>query len=90
MNLGELKELEAKATPGPWKLDKPGKAPYTIISRNGGWETLVANISWLADAEDNGPFILAMRNALPELIAEIEKLRTEQQRRRRAAQPHQE
>lgn len=72
--LDELEALEQAATPGRWKLDKPGKAPHSIVAHEKGWEKLVMNISWLAEAEKNGPFLLASRNALPALIQEVRRL----------------
>lgn len=69
--LERLKELNEKATPGPWTL---GKGIYTIrptyrdrmVAR-----TRIAGTIHYSDEEDaaNAEFIAATRNLLPELIA---------------------
>jgi hypothetical protein len=70
--LEELRELEAKATPGPWEAIPGGEPPHVIDGQTafdvlgpyplqddagGGWMT-----------EENAALIAAMRNALPALL----------------------
>lgn len=78
--LTHLRELEAKATPGPWEFDRldrkfeyeasykvgrPGSTEYDyFISDDLYYNTAPA----LVDAE----LIVAMRNALPKLLAFVE------------------
>lgn len=86
MNLDELKELEAKATPGLWKLSKDGEFDeYT--NENSWWYTgIKANkkqIIYRSDDEGNEKydcditFITELRNAFPEIVEEIKRLRAE-------------
>ena len=65
--IGELRELLAKATPGPWKVYRdrcPGIGVASTKYNIGGFES---------DA-DNALAVAAV-NALPTLINEIERLR---------------
>lgn len=90
MTLDELEALLAKATPGPWKHDDLGhvtsaeQEPESLfyanspmrdrpVARCGAWEQPTSYPrDWM-----NGEFIAAARNMLPELIAEVKRLRLE-------------
>lgn len=58
----ELKELEAKATPGVWHLHNNG-AVDMIASTGSNWPVA------LNPGDDDGHLVCAMRNALPSLLA---------------------
>lgn len=67
--LSELKELAAAATPGPWEP----------ILNEGGEEYWLPHPFWTTTAcgpcgEANARFIAAARTAVPELVAEVERL----------------
>lgn len=74
VSIERLKELEAKATPGPWKF----------VNYNGydQWGSLLNKRAGTADSWDslstgrvhtaNALFIAEMRNALPALLAVVE------------------
>lgn len=64
--IAELKELEAKATPRPWEQSFNGRG----ICTNAGSYIAHPEHGFKADAA----LIVAMRNALPELIEQIEYL----------------
>lgn len=74
--LTRLRELEAKATPGPWtvagarNLSVQGMNVWAVSVNhaNGDWETIFVNGACEAQAQ----LIAEMRNALPKLIDEIE------------------
>lgn len=71
LNLDRMKQLEAKATKGPWALS----VSCTWIMAD---HLHVATIPRAADgdwSENNGLFIAASRTFIPAAIAEIEKLR---------------
>ena len=84
--LAELERLEQAATPGPWdcitqperdclisteKPDADGRHHSIVFAPHGkGWDA----IEWGIKAR-NVQCIVAARNALPELLAEIERLR---------------
>lgn len=73
--LDRLKDLEAKATPGPWKYgdmyednrenDIVEPDGYAVIHRDSGCYT---------PDSPTADLIIAMRNALPKLLPYIEKL----------------
>lgn len=73
VDLGELKRLDAEATPGPWKdvltqagirHIEPGKCSEEICALYGGPHDV-------GDVE-NSSLIVAIRNALPQIIRELE------------------
>lgn len=76
-----LKELEAKATPGPWNWDKCGKGFLLLVEYDGKgipWvlDGIVEDREW-GDASITGKradmdLIAEMRNALPKLLAVVE------------------
>lgn len=66
----ELKALEIEATPGPWSES----ALYSLLrygrKGSGAWDDALEMANWtekLPD-EDDAALIVAMRNALPELL----------------------
>ncbi|MFN0318379.1 MAG: hypothetical protein ACKVQA_25420 [Burkholderiales bacterium] len=76
----ELIELEAKATPAPWRGDRyDGTVKYAI--RNGKHHVFNVNCDPCEDAEyltygdEDTELTMAARNALPDLLAEIRTLR---------------
>lgn len=62
--IADLKELEAKATPGPWYIPDQGQLMG---------EHFIADINSDADLD----LIAAMRNALPILLQELQRLKLE-------------
>lgn len=62
--IAELKALEAKATPGPWS-----HSPQFIYA-------FVEHLAEVKKPEDTA-LIVTLRNTLPLLLAEIERLRAE-------------
>lgn len=65
-HIEELTALEAKATPGPWEAFHVQFDYYVALRPNGGH----------ADSKEDVTLIVAMRNALPELLnlLEMERL----------------
>lgn len=77
LDLEKLKELCAKATNRPWQYRIP--AGRDMIFSVGELRGPVAEVrSW--SPGDDAAFIVAAREALPELIAEVERLREENDR----------
>lgn len=84
VDLDELERLEREATPGPWELEERmrgygifagrfqdfGRGPERVHGLNLGH---VSDLD--ANGEDNLALIIAARNALPDLIAEVRTLR---------------
>jgi len=70
----KLRELLAKATPGPWALNDDD-----TISLASGEKT-----AWRQAHRANCALIVAAVNALPELLNEVERLRAEMDRMREA------
>lgn len=77
--IDNLCKLEKAATPGPWvATDEPDAAPRTKVALESGRE--VASCWWLTDpvaghGRADAAMIAAMRTALPELLAEVRRLR---------------
>lgn len=69
LSLSELEELCAKATQGPWHIGH--------INENNDVGDVESPIGeWVcASSRNNEAFICAARTALPELIAEVKRLR---------------
>ena len=70
--LAELERLEREATPGPWEL-KDGMLTFPPAT-----DQDVARMSGASCCEWIGatmPILVAARNALPQLIAEVRRLR---------------
>jgi len=66
-DIEKLKELEAKATKGPWSLVDNGRF------LTGPYDDLVADCDYFYQpgSEENTALIVAMRNALPALLASL-------------------
>jgi hypothetical protein len=77
MNLDKLKELCDRATPGPWETNHSGTHVAFRQNPNGSiGDYHFATIHGHAhDLANNGRFIAAAREAMPKLIAEIDRLR---------------
>lgn len=68
--IAELKALKATATPGPWEHEQESNIRSSLFAFNPKQGRFgVATLLWPRDAA----LIVAMRNYLPELIAEIER-----------------
>lgn len=85
LDLEKLKALEAAATPGPWIGQREYDGSRTICQVRATETLLCVNRrdsggpTW-KKTEENCALIAKARNALPELIAEIEHLRAENAR----------
>jgi hypothetical protein len=84
MNLQEIKEREAKATPGFWVNmgeHNPDSIYFGEIRCGGTQEqeafTLIAVMPELDDRTDDFNFIAHAREDIPALVAEVERLHTE-------------
>jgi hypothetical protein len=82
MNLQEIKEREAKATPGPWLEDFNDDGflivhPYDQLD----YPTIICGFGDAEDTEQidhiNASFIAHAREDVPALVAEVERLHTE-------------
>jgi hypothetical protein len=75
-----LKGLAEQATPGPWWVDNMGMFVFgpdheMIVSEDPSKQTVVLRgVGRQLPMEQNAKFIAAARIALPELIAEVERL----------------
>lgn len=80
-SLEELKQLNAMATPGPWLRNE---ANVFGPNHNGPDNIVVADCgnSWSQPAIADAALIVAMRNTLPLLLAEIERQRQMSEQRR--------
>jgi hypothetical protein len=92
MNLQEIKEREAKATPGPWEYlpgefnyddeaeNHPGSIHQVETGDNRGW--WIAAIEELFEGQTlaNADFIAHAREDIPALVAEVERLQAENKR----------
>lgn len=74
--LAELERLEREAMPGPWRTarhqDPSCDVAYVLPHGMPGEE--VATV-YIDDSERHAAFIVAARNALPSLVAEVRRLR---------------
>ncbi len=89
--MAELEELEAKAQPGPWQWScdfRVGNAWHWNVHRAGHDESSVclglvsiANRDWSIGRYPTSEMqlLIAARNAVPVLIAEIRRLRAQQE-----------
>ncbi len=83
MNIDELKKLDAEATPGPWAqrsagVDEINDEPVCYVESDDRPINFVATQGGGCGAAigiPDGRLIVAMRNALPALLAELEALR---------------
>ena len=76
MNLTELKEACAKASPEPWGATQRPSRQWHIHGAGGGAVCYTAAATWKKSAERhaaNSAFIAMSRSAVPELIARLEK-----------------
>jgi len=74
IDIQQLSELERKATPGPWEVDYLDKAWQRVVRAEHyeiftGWHHSVGSIE--VEMEANAALIVAMRNALPALLASL-------------------
>lgn len=76
--LADLERLHQQATPGPWEWRKPNRNNLGAIEPfvcsfgvNGTYDGIAGETPTSADAD----FICESRTALPELIAEVRRLR---------------
>jgi hypothetical protein len=76
--LTELRELEAKATEGPWNVDTHTDESVDDIGRGSDWSITGANGDWICAegaataAQYNVKLILYLRNHAKEIIALVE------------------
>lgn len=77
--LAELRELEAKATPGEWEVHEV--TDYDEVISRGmmvkGGRGINRGEEFELFGEDDAALIVALRNALPSLLARIEQLERE-------------
>ena len=73
VDLKELRRLHEAATPGPW-LDAGPVGYSTGVISAGGWIALFYGPPANLDVKGNVVLACATRNALPELLDEIERL----------------
>ncbi|MFZ5744440.1 MAG: hypothetical protein ACOY7T_08180 [Pseudomonadota bacterium] len=79
-DLDELARLLAKATPGPWEsIAEVGVENFanSIYAPAGDWDGLLLARVDQNGSTENAAAIVALRNAAPSLIAEVEALRGE-------------
>jgi len=71
-DLRELEELANRATPGPWEArQNPRSASLWHVTAIGNFAASIDGLLCRRDAE----FIATARDAMPELIAEVRRLR---------------
>jgi hypothetical protein len=79
--LAEIEALAGEATPGPWEAQlnyqrKTGQLARAQLVRPPKPGSNVANVkAWTLDNVDDLQFVAAARTAVPELLAEIHRLR---------------
>lgn len=69
--IARLRELCAKATPGPWRHEQYGTAPCY------GLRSTPLHLVVTVQGEDDAAFIAAARTALPALLDDVERLQGE-------------
>lgn len=71
----KLRELEAKATPGPWTASPPEAANPSVWGGD-GFDLLETSADGVADFQNghDPALIAAMRNALPQLLEAADAL----------------
>lgn len=79
--LAALAALERKATPGDWRRRWVGNTEF-IVGADG--REIIVDVGDLHDRYPNADFIVAARNAMPRLLAEVEAQRAEIERLRGA------
>jgi hypothetical protein len=78
--LAELERLCAAATPGPWEVDADRRLALGVASVRcvHGTRPTVAHVdAHLREMDEAAAFVAAARTAVPELIAEVRRLRAE-------------
>ena len=77
VNLAELRALEAKATLGPWLRNHrrilPFERPHPHAILDCEFDAHGFDYPTLVTAQDNAAFLVALRNAAPDLIALLEE-----------------
>jgi hypothetical protein len=81
LDLGALRELCEKATPGPWEARLDRYDPV-IVSAGSNWPHGDDEAHATAYVPADAVFIAAARSAVPALLAEVERLRAERDRAR--------
>lgn len=76
-DLAAMKEREAAATPGPWRLRDLAAEAWSVNSPEGLIETFYGN-------KPNAEFIAHAREDVPALVAEVEALRADNERKTQA------
>lgn len=81
--LAEIKARAEAATPGPWHVNGPYASmdTPTILDDNGGILGRTTHYAWM---RENAAFMAAARSDVPDLVAEVERLRAENERLRDA------
>ena len=74
INLDALKALDQAATPGPWTAGGPYVRRHEVVVAQ---RLPFVELTSDTEGEANATLIAAARNALPELVAEVERLRAE-------------
>ena len=77
LDLGPIKVREAVTTPGPWVTDPPGPYSVVVYGKDGGGSFMVAG----GARPEDGRFIAHARTDVPALVAEVDRLRAELDRR---------
>jgi hypothetical protein len=72
MSIERLKELEAKATPGPWLLATSNGGFIVEFDGNYVLDAFVSDVLAQDKQRANAKLIAEMRNALPKLLAVVE------------------
>lgn len=85
----DLRKLHEAATPGPWLTQDERDGMYAVWTRQPHIGTLALcqyeDINGEFPAKDNAALIVAMRNALPDLLDTIDRLTRERDEAREAA-----
>jgi hypothetical protein len=75
-NEKQLRECEPKATPGPWCTTGCGVLGETSVRRMSDDELVLTSCSYDREhVEANAQFAAAARNAVPEMLTELDQLR---------------
>lgn len=78
LDLQAIKELESKATPGPWEvftIASPAGTSCRIFAQGLTRAVDICHIPMEWQGADNAAFIAASRSAVPMLVQEVERLR---------------
>jgi hypothetical protein len=84
LDLGALRELCEKATPGPWEARLDRYDPV-IVSAGSNWPRGDDEAHATAYVPADAVFVAAARSAVPALLAEVERLRAERDTARNIA-----